>query len=103
MSLNALYGQLLVGLINGSFYALLSLGLAIIFGLLGIVNIAQGALYMAGAFFAWMLLRWLGVGYWPALVLSPSPWPRSGSRSSAPWCSASTAPITWPDCCSRSA
>ncbi len=71
MSLNALYGQLLVGLINGSFYALLSLGLAIIFGLLGIVNVAQGALYMAGAFFSWMLLRWLGVGYWPALVLAP--------------------------------
>jgi branched-chain amino acid transport system permease protein len=71
VSLSALYGQVLVGLINGSFYALLSLGLAIIFGLLGIVNIAQGALYMAGAFFSWMFLGWLGVGYWPALVLSP--------------------------------
>ena len=64
-------GQLLVGLINGSFYALLSLGLAIIFGLLGIVNIAQGAFYMAGAFFSWMLLQWLGIGYWPSLILSP--------------------------------
>jgi branched-chain amino acid transport system permease protein len=71
LTLAALYGQLLVGLINGSFYALLSLGLAIIFGLLGIVNVAQGALYMAGAFFSWMFLQWLGVGYWPALILSP--------------------------------
>jgi branched-chain amino acid transport system permease protein len=61
----------LIGLINGSFYALLSLGLAIIFGLLGLVNLAQGALYMLGAFFAWMLLQWLGIGYWAALVLSP--------------------------------
>jgi len=71
MSFAALMGQLLVGLINGSFYALLSLGLAIIFGLLGIVNIAQGALYMAGAFFSWLMLQWLGIGYWPALILSP--------------------------------
>ena len=71
MSFAALMGQLLVGLINGSFYALLSLGLAIIFGLLGIVNLAQGALYMAGAFFSWLMLQWLGIGYWPALLLSP--------------------------------
>ena len=71
MSFETFVGQLLVGLINGSFYALLSLGLAIIFGLLGIVNIAQGAFYMAGAFFSWMLLQWLGIGYWPALILSP--------------------------------
>ncbi|HKT19225.1 MAG TPA: branched-chain amino acid ABC transporter permease [Stellaceae bacterium] len=71
MSLNALFGQLLLGLLNGSFYAMLSLGLAIVFGLLGIVNIAQGAFYMLGAFIAWMLLTWLGLGYWFALVLSP--------------------------------
>jgi branched-chain amino acid transport system permease protein len=66
-----LLGQLLVGLINGAFYALMSLGLAIIFGLLGIANIAQGTFYMMGAFFAWMLLRWADVGYFPALLLVP--------------------------------
>lgn len=67
----ALLGQLLVGLINGSFYALLSLGLAIIFGLLNIVNFAHGALYTTGAFAAWFLLQYAGIGYWAALVLSP--------------------------------
>src|SRR5688572_8516416 len=67
----ALFGQLLIGLINGSFYALLSLGLAVIFGLLNIINFAHGALYMAGAFVAWMLLHYLGIGYWPALILAP--------------------------------
>jgi branched-chain amino acid transport system permease protein len=69
--LQALFGQLLLGLINGSFYALLSLGLAIIFGLLDIVNFAHGALYMAGAFTAWIALSTLGIGYWPALLLAP--------------------------------
>jgi branched-chain amino acid transport system permease protein len=71
MSVSALFAQLLLGLINGSFYAMLSLGLSIIFGLLGIVNVAQGALYMMGAFFAWMLLNYFGIGYWPALILAP--------------------------------
>lgn len=66
-----LFGQLLLGLINGSFYALLSLGLAVIFGLLNVINFAHGAQYMLGAFAAWMLLNFLGVGYWPALVLAP--------------------------------
>lgn len=66
-----LFGQVLVGLINGSFYALLSLGLAIIFGLLNVINFAHGALYMLGAFVAWLLLQWAGVGYWWALLLSP--------------------------------
>jgi branched-chain amino acid transport system permease protein len=70
--LQALAGQLLVGLINGSFYALLSLGLAIIFGLLNVVNFAHGAQYMLGAFVAWMGLHFLGVGYWWALVLAPA-------------------------------
>jgi branched-chain amino acid transport system permease protein len=70
--LQALFGQLLVGLINGSFYALLSLGLAIIFGLLNVVNFAHGALYMMGAFAAWMGLSYLGIGYWWALLLSPA-------------------------------
>ena len=67
----ALFGQLLLGLINGSFYAILSLGLAIIFGLLNIINFAHGALYMMGAFVAWMLLAYLGLGYWWALGLAP--------------------------------
>jgi branched-chain amino acid transport system permease protein len=67
----ALYGQLLVGLINGSFYAMLSLGLAIIFGMLRIINFAHGALYMMGAFTGYLLLTYAGVGYWPALILAP--------------------------------
>ena len=66
-----LYGQLTLGLINGAFYALLSLGLAIIFGLLNIINFAHGALFMLGAFVAWALLNYLGIGYWPALLLAP--------------------------------
>jgi branched-chain amino acid transport system permease protein len=69
--LQALLGQLVLGLINGSFYAMLSLGLAIIFGLLNIINFAHGALYMMGAFAAWMLLNYAGIGFWPALVLAP--------------------------------
>jgi branched-chain amino acid transport system permease protein len=66
-----LFGQLLLGLINGSFYAMLSLGLAIIFGLLNIVNMAHGAQFMMGAFAAWMLLTWGGIGYWWALLFAP--------------------------------
>ena len=69
--IQALLGQLLIGLINGSFYALLSLGLAIIFGLLNVVNFAHGALYMLGAFVAWFLAEKAGVGYWGALILAP--------------------------------
>ena len=71
ISTQALMSQLLVGLINGSFYAMLSLGLAIIFGLLNIVNFAHGALYTLGAFVAWFLLEYAGIGYWGALILSP--------------------------------
>ena len=67
----ALFGQLLVGLINGSFYALLSLGLAVIFGLLRVINFAHGAQYMAGAFAALLLLTQTGIGYWPALLIAP--------------------------------
>ena len=67
----ALFGQLLLGLINGSFYAMLSLGLAVIFGLLNIINFAHGAQYMMGAFVAWMLLNYAGIGYWWALFLAP--------------------------------
>jgi branched-chain amino acid transport system permease protein len=67
----ALFGQLLLGLINGSFYALLSLGLAVIFGMLNIINFAHGALYMMGAFAAYLLLQYLGIGYWWALIIAP--------------------------------
>ncbi len=66
-----LFGQLLLGLINGAFYAILSLGLAVIFGLLNIINFTHGAQYMMGAFTAWMLLNHLGLGYWWALWLAP--------------------------------
>ena len=71
INLFGLFGQLLVGLINGSFYALLSLGLAIIFGLLKIINFAQGAMYMLGAFAAYLALQHLGINYWAALVIVP--------------------------------
>src|SRR6187397_1483308 len=67
----ALFGQLLIGLINGAFYAMLSLGLAVIFGLLNIINFTHGAQYMLGAFCAWFLLENAGVGYWRALLLAP--------------------------------
>jgi branched-chain amino acid transport system permease protein len=66
-----LFGQLLLGLINGAFYAMLSLGLAVIFGMLNIINFAHGALFMMGAFAAWMLLNYTGIGYFPALILAP--------------------------------
>ncbi len=66
-----LFGQVLLGLINGAFYAMLSLGLAVIFGLLNIINFTHGAQFMMGAFVAWMLLAWAGLGYWWALVLAP--------------------------------
>lgn len=67
----ALFGQLLLGLINGSFYAMLSLGLAVIFGMLNVINFAHGALYMVGAFVSLLLLQYLGIGYWAALILVP--------------------------------
>ena len=69
--LAVLTGQMMIGLINGSFYALLSLGLAIIFGLLNVINFAHGAFYMLGAFVSWWLLTHAGIGYWPSLVLTP--------------------------------
>jgi branched-chain amino acid transport system permease protein len=69
--LPALLGQLMLGLVNGSFYALLSLGLAVIFGMLHIINFAHGALYMMGAMFSWIALTYLGIGYWWSLLLVP--------------------------------
>ena len=71
MPVQALLGQLLLGLVNGSFYAVLSLGLAVIFGLLNVINFAHGALYMVGAFVAWIGLTYFGIGYWWMLVLAP--------------------------------
>jgi len=71
ISSQALFSQLLLGLINGSFYALLSLGLAVIFGMLNIINFAHGAQYMMGAFAAYLLLQYSGLGYWPALIIAP--------------------------------
>jgi branched-chain amino acid transport system permease protein len=70
--LQAMLGQLLLGLVNGSFYAVLSLGLAVIFGLLNVINFAHGALYMVGAFVAWAALQYLGIGYWWMLLLAPA-------------------------------
>ena len=69
--LQAFLGQLLLGLVNGSFYAMLSLGLAVIFGLLGIVNFAHGALYMIGAYVAWFAMEKFGIGFWWALLIAP--------------------------------
>jgi branched-chain amino acid transport system permease protein len=69
--MQALFGQLLIGLINGAFYAMLSLGLAVIFGLLNIINFTHGAQYMMGAFLAWFLLTKAGIGYWWSLLLAP--------------------------------
>lgn len=71
LPLPALFGQLLLGLVNGSFYAVLSLGLAIIFGLLNVINFAHGTLYMLGAFITWMGLQYLGLNYWAMLVIAP--------------------------------
>lgn len=69
--LNALLSQLLLGLVNGSFYAMLSLGLAVIFGLLNVINFAHGALYMLGAFTAWIGLTYFNLNYWTMLILAP--------------------------------
>ncbi len=71
MPLEVWLGQILLGLINGSFYAILSLGLAVIFGLLKMINFTHGAQYMMGAFVAWLLLNHFGIGYWAALIISP--------------------------------
>lgn len=71
LPIQALLGQLLLGLVNGSFYAMLSLGLAVIFGLLNIINFAHGALYMMGAYAAWIGLTYFGIGYWTSLLLVP--------------------------------
>lgn len=70
-NIGPLLAQSLLGLINGAFYALLSLGLAVIFGLLNIINFAHGAMYMLGAVVSWVLLNHLGLGYWPSLVIAP--------------------------------
>jgi branched-chain amino acid transport system permease protein len=71
ISIQVLLGQITIGLVNGCFYAMLSLGLAVIFGLLNVINFAHGALYMMGAFGVYLAFRWFGIGYWPSLVLVP--------------------------------
>lgn len=71
VSLPGLLSQLLLGLVNGSFYAILSLGLAVIFGLLNVINFAHGALFMTGAMLTWMAMNYLGIGYWSMLLLAP--------------------------------
>ncbi|MEH3087876.1 MAG: branched-chain amino acid ABC transporter permease [Xylophilus ampelinus] len=71
VSVPALLSQVLLGLVNGSFYAMLSLGLAVIFGLLNVINFAHGALFMMGAVLTWMAAEYLGIGYWPMLLLAP--------------------------------
>jgi branched-chain amino acid transport system permease protein len=71
ISVQLLFGQILLGLINGSFYAMLSMGLAIIFGMMHVINFTHGAQFMLGAFVAWLLLTHLGLGYWPSLVIAP--------------------------------
>src|SRR4029453_1426768 len=68
---SALLSQLLLGLVNGSFYAMLSLGLAVIFGLLNVINFSHGALYMLGAFLAWIGMNYFGISYWAMLLLAP--------------------------------
>ena len=96
----AMMAQLLLGLVNGSFYAMLSLGLAIIFGLLNVINLSHGALYMMGAFAAWMGMNYLGLNYWVMLVLAPLVgrhlW---RSLSSGPCCAACTSSIIFMACC----
>jgi branched-chain amino acid transport system permease protein len=71
VSLPGLMSQLLLGLVNGSFYAILSLGLAVIFGLLNVINFAHGALFMLGAMCTWMAMSYFGINYWVMLILSP--------------------------------
>ncbi len=71
VSMPAMLSQLLLGLVNGSFYAILSLGLAVIFGLLNVINFAHGALFMMGAVVTWMAMKYFGIGYWPMLLLGP--------------------------------
>ena len=92
--------QLLLGLVNGSFYAILSLGLAVIFGLLNVINFAHGALFMLGAMLAWMGFSYFGVPYWAMLVLAPL---IVGAvrhrRSNARCCAGSTSSIISTGCC----
>ena len=100
ISTQALFGQLLIGLINGSFYAMLSLGLAVIFGLLNIINFTHGAQYMMGAFCAWFLLTKLGIGYWWALAHRADRRRASSAWSSSARCSrASTSSTISTGCC----
>ena len=97
--LQAFLGQIILGLVNGAFYAVLSLGLAIIFGLLRIVNFAHGAFFMTGAFVAFILGRDLGLGYWPSLLVPRLWWACSACCSSGCFCAASMGSIRFTACC----
>ena len=97
-----LFGQLVLGLINGAFYAMLSLGLAVIFGLLNIINFTHGAQFMMGAFVAWMLLTYLGIGYWWALLIAPIVVGITGIVIERLFISRSTSSTTSTGCCSPS-
>jgi branched-chain amino acid transport system permease protein len=101
--LPAMLSQLLLGLVNGSFYAILSLGLAVIFGLLNVINFAHGALFMLGAMLAWMGLSYFGLPYWAMLVLAPLIVGAFGIAIERRCCAGSTSSITSTGCCSRSA
>ncbi len=97
--IQALFGQLLLGLVNGSFYAMLSLGLAVIFGLLNVINFAHGALYMLGAFIAWMGLSYFGLNYWVMLIVAPLIVGLFGSSSRNSCSSTCTSSTTCTGCC----
>ena len=101
ISSQALFGQLLIGLINGSFYALLSLGLAVIFGMLNIINFAHGAQYMMGAFAAFFLLQYAGLDYWWALVIVPLVVGLLGIVIERLFCNGSINSTISTGCCSR--
>jgi branched-chain amino acid transport system permease protein len=97
--LPAMMSQLLLGLVNGSFYAMLSLGLAVIFGLLNVINFSHGALYMLGAFLAWMGIEYFGLNYWAMLVWRRCWWACSASSSRRPCCAICTSWTTCTACC----
>ena len=97
--LAAFSSQLVLGLMNGCFYAVLSLGLSVIFGLLNVINFTHGAFFMLGALFAWMGTNYLGLGYWPMLVVAPFVAGALGWSSSGPCCAGSTSSTISMACC----
>ena len=96
----AMLSQLLLGLVNGSFYAILSLGLAVIFGLLNVINFAHGALFMLGAMVTWMAMTYFQINYWCMLILAPLIVGAIGVLIERFYCAGSTSLITCTACCS---